>query len=80
MNELFVVVITIHVIGFTQLVDDSQVKVAIGWSMISFICMMLTSNLGPIIFDLGNSIRLCLIKLYRIVMRWFIKKFHGKMP
>ena len=52
----------------------------IGWSMISFICVMLASNLGPILSDNTHSIKLCAIKLYRIGMKWLSKNFLTEMP
>ena len=80
MNEIFIVIITLHVIGYSEMLDDSQVKIIIGWSMITFICLMLAFNLSPILFDLFNSIKLLSIKFYRKVMRWVIINLLGKMP
>ena len=79
-NELFVAIITFHIIGFTQLVDDNKIKMTFGWSMISFNCVMLASNLVPILSDHTHSIKLCAIKLYRIGMKWLSKNFLTETP
>ena len=51
---------------------------AVGWSMIIFICLMFTFNLFPIIFDLVHIIKLFFVKIYRIVMRWLLKNCLGE--
>ena len=55
------------------MVDESQIKIFVGWSMITFICLMLIFNLVPILNDLAHFIRLCVIKIYRKIIKRLTK-------
>jgi hypothetical protein len=64
------------------MVDNTNIKITFGWSMITFICLMLLYNLILIVIDLGHSIKLILIKIYNKIMRkitkWVIKYYIGE--
>ena len=64
------------------MVDNTNIKIALGWSMITFICLMLLYNLILILIDLGHSIKLILIKIYNKIMKkitkWVIKYYLGE--
>ena len=66
------------------MVDDSIIKMLVGWSMIVFICLMLAFNLVLIIFDLAYFINLCCIKVYRKFIKrltkWIINTYLGLKP
>ena len=63
------------------MVDETQIKIFVGWSMITFICLMLAFNLVPILIDLAHFIRLCVIRIYRKIIkrliRWIINFYLG---
>ena len=64
------------------MVDDTNIKITFGWSMITFICLMLLYNLILILIDLFHSIKLILIKIYNKIMKkitkWVIKYCIGE--
>ena len=51
--------------------DAPEIKIIVGWSMIGFIGILLVINLGIILFNMGNTIKLILIKYFRIIARLF---------
>ena len=70
---MFTATITLHVICYLQMVDDTKAKISVGVSMITFICLMLAFNLVPILIDLAKCIRLCVIKIYRKIIKRITK-------
>ncbi len=54
--------------------DAPEIKIIVGWSMIGFIGILLVINLGIILFNMGNTIKLILIKYFRIIARFCSKK------
>ncbi len=57
------------------MVDDTNIKITFGWSMITFICLMLLYNLILILIDLVHSIKLIFIKIYNKIIKKITKCF-----
>ena len=67
-------------ICYTSWLEDNSLKLLVGWSMIALISLMLLINLSLILYDVLISIRNCIIRYYRRLARWFVRKCIGVIP
>ena len=55
-NETFVFAISLHLLFFTEWLDDDNLKLKLGWSMIGFIILMIFVNLLVIIYEICHQV------------------------
>ena len=67
LNELFVLLICYHFVLFTGVVPDREVKENVGWSCISFICLMLVFNAAVLLIVVTRT----LLRKYKL---WSLKR------
>jgi len=69
LNEFLNSIIAIHMFCFAYWSDKPEIKILIGWSMIGFVGILLILNLGPILLNNGKTLKLILIKYFKIIQR-----------
>lgn len=72
-NESFVLLVSTHMMFFTEWMPDKEREYAMGWSMIAFIVIFMSINLSILLYSIAHSIGL-IIKKYWIRLKEKLRK------
>jgi hypothetical protein len=76
LNESFISLITIMLVGFTDFCPDPKAKYYLaGWLFISIFSLCILFNLGLLIKESLKYLNLLMVKYYRRIKRWYDNKY-----